>query len=201
MGLGLMGAGLQVLPHLHRAGSFFKIIVVLFVLGLGVPSIAAAQSFNASQIVIEGNERIGNAAILQQAGITDGQRLSAGQANAIVRNLENSGLFESVTVAPRGGRLVITVVELPTVNRIAFEGNRRIDDEALAAVVQLQERRVFSPSAAEADANAISEAYAQQGRVSARVTPRIIRRADNRVDVIYEVLEGAVIEIERVTFV
>ncbi|MEM6759237.1 MAG: outer membrane protein assembly factor BamA [Pseudomonadota bacterium] len=170
-------------------------------LGFALPTAGAAQSFNASQIIIEGNERIGNAAILQQAGITPGERLSVGQANAILRNLENSGLFESVSVTPRGGRLVITVVELPTVNRIAFEGNRRIDDDALATVILLQERRVFTPAAAEADADAISEAYAQQGRVSARVTPRIIRRADNRVDVIYEVLEGAVIEIERVTFV
>ena len=201
MGLGLLGTGSQMLRHLQGAGGFLKIFVVLLALGVAVPSAGSAQSFDASQIVIEGNERIGNAAILQQAGITRGERLSAGQVNAILRNLEDSGLFESVSVTPRGGRLIITVVELPTVNRIAFEGNRRIDDDALSTIVQLQERRVFSPAAAEADANAISEAYAQQGRVSARVTPRIVRRADNRVDVIYEVLEGAVIEIERVTFV
>jgi outer membrane protein insertion porin family len=112
-----------------------------------------------------------------------------------------SGLFESVEIEPRGGTLAIKVVEFPTINRIAFEGNRRIKDEDLSPIVQSQSRRVFSPRLAEADAQLISEAYVQQGRIAARVQPKVIRRSDNRVDLVFEIFEGGVAEIERIGFV
>ncbi len=201
MGLGSRGAGKQVLSHLKGAQSFIKFFVFLSAFWLSLAVAVDAQTFRFGSIQIEGNTRIGDAAILQQAGIAPGQTVSAGQVNDALQNLQRSGLFETVSVEPRGNTLLITVVELPTVNRIAFEGNRRVDDEALSAIVQLQERRVFNPAQAERDATAISEVYVQQGRVAARVTPRIIRRSDNRVDVIYEVFEGNTIEIERISFV
>ncbi|MEO1362533.1 MAG: outer membrane protein assembly factor BamA [Pseudomonadota bacterium] len=201
MGLGLRGARRQILPAQRRAQSFVKFCLVLSAVWLSFAVSSEAQTFRFGTIQIEGNTRIGDAAILQQAGIAAGETLSAGQVNDVVQNLQNSGLFETVSVEPRGNTLLITVVELPTVNRIAIEGNRRVDDEALLAIIQLQERRVFNPAQAERDASAISEAYLQQGRVAARVTPRIIRREDNRVDVIYEVFEGGTIEIERISFV
>ncbi|NRB01827.1 MAG: outer membrane protein assembly factor BamA [Rhodobacteraceae bacterium] len=164
-------------------------------------AIAFAQQFTFSNFVIEGNARIGDAAILNQAGVSRGQSLSAGQLNAGVQRLQNSGLFESVRVTPQGSTLRIEVVELPTINRISFEGNRRIDDEALSALVQSQERRVFNPTQAERDAASVSEAYANAGRLAARVTPRVIKRSQNRVDLIFEIFEGDVVEIERLSFV
>jgi outer membrane protein insertion porin family len=60
---------------------------------------------------------------------------------------------------------------------------------------------VFSPSTAEADAARLTEAYAQQGRIAARVQPKVIRRSDNRVDLVFEVFEGGVSEVERIGFV
>ena len=46
----------------------------------------------------------------------------------------------------------------------------------------------------------IAEAYATEGRIAARVTPTIIRRSDNRVDLVFEIFEGDNVEIERITF-
>lgn len=162
---------------------------------------AQAQNFQFSSIVIEGNTRIGDAAVLSRAGIAPGQTLSAGQVNDARRNLETSGLFEAVSVEPQGNTLVISVTEFPTINRLTFEGNRRVDDEALSEIIQSEERRVFSPAQAERDASAIAEAYSTQGRIAARVNPRIIRRSDNRVDLIFEIFEGDVVEIERISFI
>ncbi len=62
-------------------------------------------------------------------------------------------------------------------------------------------RRTYSPATAELDANAIAEAYRLSGRLTATVTPRIIRRSDNRVDLVFEVAEGRVVETERLSFV
>ncbi|MGR3476750.1 MAG: outer membrane protein assembly factor BamA [Sulfitobacter sp.] len=162
---------------------------------------AQAQQYQFNTVVIDGNERIGDSAILRRAGIGRGQAVSGGQLNDAYQNLQNSGLFESVSLEPQGNTLVITVVELPTLNRVSFEGNRRIKDEMLAELIGSTERRVFNPSQAEQDAAAIAEAYSNEGRLSARVQPRIIRRDQNRVDLVFEIFEGDNVEIERLSFV
>ncbi|WP_300029851.1 outer membrane protein assembly factor BamA [uncultured Roseobacter sp.] len=168
---------------------------------VAAPHPALAQQITLNSIEIEGNARVGDAAILTRAGIAPGQTVSAGQLNTAYQNLIDSGLFETVTFSPGGASLRISVVEYPTINRINFEGNRRIGDELLAAAINSNERRVFNPAQVERDAALIADAYATEGRLSARVTPKIIRRSDNRVDLIFEVLEGDVIEIERLSFV
>ncbi|MGJ8626588.1 MAG: outer membrane protein assembly factor BamA [Sulfitobacter sp.] len=162
---------------------------------------ALAQGYQFNSVVINGNERIGDSAILARAGIRRGAPVSGGQLNDAYQNLQNSGLFETVAIEPRGGTLVITVTELPTLNQVRFEGNKRIKDEVLADVISSTERRVFNPSQAEADAAAIADAYSSDGRLSARVQPRIIRRNQNRVDLVFEVFEGDNVEVERLSFV
>ncbi|MGB3244014.1 MAG: outer membrane protein assembly factor BamA [Sulfitobacter sp.] len=159
-----------------------------------------AQQYQFNTVVINGNERIGDSAILSRAGIRRGSPLSGGQLNDAYQSLQNSGLFETVAIEPRGNTLVITVTELPTLNRVRFEGNKRIKDEALTALISSSERRVFNPAQAEADAAVISEAYANEGRIAARVNPRIIRRNQNRVDLVFEIFEGDNVEIERLSF-
>lgn len=160
-----------------------------------------AQEYRFDSVVINGNERIGDSAIIARAGIRRGAPVSGGQLNDAYQALQNSGLFETVAIEPRGGTLVITVTELPTLNRVSFEGNRRIKDEVLTQIVESQERRVFNPTQAEADAAAIAEAYGNEGRIAARVQPRIIRRDQNRVDLVFEIFEGDNVEIERLSFV
>ncbi len=162
---------------------------------------AFAQSFSFSNVVIEGNARVDAASILRFAGIGRGEVVSAGALNDAYQRLINSGLFETVALEPQGSTLRITVVENPVVNVINFEGNKRLSDDDLFAIVKSTSRRVFSPAQAETDAAAITEAYRTQGRLAATVEPRIIRRSDNRVDLVFEVTEGRVVEIERLSFV
>ena len=162
---------------------------------------ARAQQYRFDTVVIDGNQRIGDSAIIARAGLRQGQAITAGQLNDAYQNLQNTGLFESVAIEPRGNTLAITVVELPTLNQVSFEGNARIDDEALAALVSSDEQRVFNPALAEQDAAAIAEAYSNEGRIAARVQPRIIRRDQNRVDLVFEIFEGDNVEIERISFV
>jgi outer membrane protein insertion porin family len=162
---------------------------------------AFAQSFSFSNVVIEGNERVDAATILNYAGISRGDEVSASALNDAYQRIANSGLFEEVELIPQGGTLLIRVVEYPIVNVISFEGNKRLKDEQLAELVQSQTRRVYAPSLAESDAASIAEAYRVSGRLAASVTPKIIRRSDNRVDLVFEITEGKVVEVERLSFV
>jgi len=179
-------------------------VVLFFALSMSyiaMPNAAQAQSYRFNQVKIEGNQRIEPATILTYAGIARGETVSAAQLNDAYQRILNSGLFESVSVEPRGGTLVITVREFPTINRINFEGNKRLKDDDLAQIIQSRSRHVYSPSTAEADAAIVTEAYGQQGRYSVTVTPKIIRRSENRVDLVFEVVEGKVVEVERLSFV
>ena len=162
---------------------------------------AQAQDFRFTSVAIEGNERIAPRTILSYAGIARGETVSGAELNEAYRRILDSGLFETVEIEPQGERLVIRVAEYPTINQISFEGNRRIDDERLGELISVQPRRVFNPSQVESDVATIVEAYEAQGRIAARVTPRVIERSENRVDLVFEVFEGDVVEIERIGFV
>lgn len=183
------------------SGWIAPILVAGLTLGTIPAAPAWAQSFSFSSVQIDGNQRIESATILNYAGIARGQTVSAAELNDAYQRILASGLFEEVTLEPRGNTLVISVTEFPTINQISFEGNRRLKTEVLETVVQSQSRRVFNPSTAERDASAIADAYAQAGRLAASVNPRIIRRSDNRVDLVFEIFEGGLVEIERIGFV
>jgi len=179
-------------------------VVLLLALSMGYavsPSVAQAQTYRFNTVNIEGNQRIEPATILTYAGIARGETVSAAHLNDAYQRILGSGLFETVALEPRGGTLVIKVSEFPTISRINFEGNKRLKDDVLSQIIQSQSRRVYSPATAESDAANLTEAYIQAGRYSAIVTPKIIRRSNNRVDLVFEVTEGKVVEVERLSFV
>lgn len=178
-------------------GIFAAITMVLTML----PEAATAQSYRFNSVSIDGNKRIESATILSYAGIARGKPVSAGQLNDAYQRILGSGLFETVSLEPRGRRLVIKVKEYPTINRIRFEGNKRLKDKDLAGFIKSRPRLVFKPSVAERDAATLAEAYSQNGRLSARISPKVIRRSDNRVDLVFEIFEGGNVEISRIGFV
>ena len=162
---------------------------------------AQAQERRLDSIEIQGATRIESETILSYAGISQGETITAGQLNAAYQRILDSGLFETVEFTPSANALVISVKEFPTINKISFEGNRRLGDEDLEKIIQSSVRRVYSPSLAEQDAARIVQAYEQTGRLAANVDPVIIRRSNNRVDLVFEVREGSVVEVERISFI
>ncbi|MEX0302704.1 MAG: outer membrane protein assembly factor BamA [Leisingera sp.] len=180
-----------------------KVSAISLAVALGYafsPLSAEAQSFRFNSVQVEGNQRIQTSTVVAYTGIERGQTVSAGELNDAYQRILDSGVFETVELVPRGNTLVIKVTEFPTINQISFEGNRRLKDDALEQIIESAPRRVFSPSQAERDAAAVAEAYSVQGRLASRVTPRIIRRSNNRVDLVFEISEGDTIEVERVSF-
>ena len=165
------------------------------------PGGAIAQDFTFNSVSIAGNARIDSATILSYAGIRQGETLTAGQLNDAYQRVLASGLFEEVTFEPRGSTLAITVIERPVIGAVAIEGNRRLDDDRLLALIESRPREFYSAAKAQSDAAAIAAAYESAGRLAATVRPTIIRRGDDRVDLVFEVSEGGVVEVERISIV
>lgn len=168
---------------------------------VALPAAVTAQTFRFNAIEIDGNIRVDDSTLFGIAGIARGEALTAAQLNTAYTNIAASGLFETVDFEPRGNTLVIRVREFPVIGIVNFEGNRRVNDEAITAVVQTRAGRVLSPAQVEADVRAIAALYAQRGRSAAEITPRILPRGNNRVDLAFEIREGNVVEIERISFV
>ena len=67
--------------------------------------------------------------------------------------------------------------------------------------LKIKPRYVFTPLVLENDIDSLVELYKNFGRISAQVRPKIINLSDNRVNVIFEIYEGEISEIERISFV
>jgi len=176
--------------------------VLVGVAGVSVtlPGTAVAASYSFSSVQIEGLNAVDPGTVTSLLGIGRGETVSDGELNAAYQRLAGSGLFDNVELIPSGGTLVVKVTEFPIINRINVEGNKVLKDPDLIAMIQSKPRYVFNPATAESDADTIAEAYASTGRIAATVTPKIIRRANNSVDLVFEVVEGKNVEIERITF-
>lgn len=169
------------------------------VLGAAFPVWATDYAFSA--ITVQGNTNVDTATILKFAALPKGMAVTPAALNDAFQRITESGLFETVDLTPQGDTLVISVVELPIINIIDFEGNKRIKDEALTALISSKERRVYSAAMAQADAAVIADAYTEQGRLAASVDPKIIQRDNGRVDLVFEIAEGRVVENESIAFV
>jgi outer membrane protein insertion porin family len=165
------------------------------------PSTPITAPGTIQSIKLEGNRRIESGTILSYMLVRPGDPFDPGRIDRSLKTLYATGLFQDVNLTRQGDALVVTLVENPLVNRVAFEGNKLESDDQLKEVVQLQARSVFTPAAAEADRQRILDAYAKRGRFATVVTPQIIRQNQNRVDVVFQISDGPSAFISHIAFV
>jgi outer membrane protein insertion porin family len=186
-------------------------VVFLALLGLGIALAsgmgreAAAQTITSGepiqQVVIEGNQRIEADTIRSYMEINPGDPFDAGKVDKALKNLFATGLFADVNFRRDGDNLVVTVVENPIINKLAFEGNSKLDDDQLGSEVQLKARQVYTQTRVQADVKRILDLYRRSGRFAATVDPKVIKLDQNRVNLVFEINEGDVTQIERIDFV
>ena len=170
---------------------------------LALPSaVANAQAGGAVRdIEVVGAQRVDAETVRSYMRLRPGDVLGPKTVSDALKSLFDTGYFADVSIDMRGDVMVVTVVENPVVNRIAFEGNRRIDDETLGPEIQLKPRQIFTRSVVERDVRRILEIYRRSGRFAASVEAKIIELPQNRVDVAFEVDEGDQTLIEKIVFI
>lgn len=160
---------------------------------------AAAQT--AASIVVEGNRRVEVETIRSYFRPGPGGRLGQAQIDDGLKALIETGLFQDVRITPRGSQIVVSVVENPVIGRIAFEGNKKVKDEQLSAEIQSKPRGTFSRPVVQSDAQRIAEIYRRSGRYDVRVNPEIIEQPNNRVDLVFTIVEGSKTGVRSIEFV
>ena len=87
------------------------------------------------------------------------------------------------------------------INRVAFEGNSKVEKAIFEQEVQTKARTAYNPAAVDADVQRILEIYRRTGRSLATVTPRVVDLANGRVDVVFTINEGDKTGVKEIRFV
>ena len=158
------------------------------------PVVAAAApvvSRTIKSIRVEGAQRLEPETVLSYTKLRTGQAFTNETLDQAIKDLYASELFADVIIAGADtGELVLRVRENPVINRVIFEGNKRLKEDKIKKEVKLAPRQIFTRTAVRQDVARIVELYRRQGRFAAVVEPKMVSLDQNRVDVIFEVSEG-----------
>ncbi|MBC7907893.1 MAG: outer membrane protein assembly factor BamA, partial [Rhodospirillaceae bacterium] len=119
-----------------------KTALVVGLLAATAPALAQ-DSGRVRQIVVQGTQRIEVETVKSYMAIAEGDPYDADRVDRSLKTLYNTGLFADVVIHHQGDMVVVRVVENPIINRIAFEGNKRIKEEELTQETQLRSRVVY----------------------------------------------------------
>ncbi len=194
-----MTAPARVLVKLAAVLGFALATAVTTTAGSMVTAVPAmAQS---ASIVVQGNRRVDADTIRSYFNLKPGESLTSAKIDDGLKALYATGLFADVRVSNQGGRTVVTVVENEVINKIAFEGNKKVKDEQLLGEIQSKERGPLSKAVVQADTQRIVDVYRRTGRSDVRVNPVTIDRGNGRVDLVFEVTEGEKTGVKDIKFV
>ena len=110
-------------------------------------------------------------------------------------------MFSDVKVSRSGAGTVVTVRENNLINRVVFEGNKKVEKGTLEAEVEAKARGGFSEGIVQADLQRIREIYRRAGRGTAKVSFRTVDLPNGRIDLIYVIEEGDKTGIKAINFV
>src|SRR5260370_14355909 len=151
-------------------------------------------------IVVEGNRRTDAQAIREHFHASPAALQTPAAIDAAMKELYQTGLFEDVKIVRSATHLIVTVVEAPRIDRLRFEGNKQVKDKDLAKEIGLKPGGPMTKAAVREDVARITEIYHQNGRYQVQVTPNTIARREGRVDLVFEIKEGAKTGVKRIAF-
>jgi outer membrane protein insertion porin family len=185
---------------------FFVLLAMVLSLDLAVSfdsrsSVAYAQDSRIRDIRVSGNRRVEPETVRSYLPFAVGDVYDSGKVSQGIRALFATGLFSDVRIERAGAAVVVSVVENPVINQVAFEGNSAVEKSSLQAEVQLKPRAVFTRAKVQGDVQRILDVYRRQGYFATTVEPKLIELDQNRVNVVFEIREGKATKVKSVQFI
>jgi outer membrane protein insertion porin family len=184
----------------YRSSSAVALLVAAFGLS-SAPALASEAAAPARELIdVQGNRRIDAETVRSYFHAAPDGRFDEAARDAALKALLATGLFDKVAIDRAGERLVVHLSEAPVLDRVAFEGNKKIQDKELNAIIESKPRGALQRAVVQADVGRIIEAYRHAGRDDVRVVPQVIDRGNDRVDLVYVVTEGAKTTVRQINF-
>ncbi|TDH36183.1 outer membrane protein assembly factor BamA [Pseudohoeflea suaedae] len=190
--------------NLLNAVSAVALSAGIVVSGAGIATLSAvavAEAAVINRIEVRGNERVDASTVRNNVTIQPGTSFDNNDIDESVKRLFSTGLFSDVRISVSGGALIVSVSENQIVNQVVFNGNKKLKDEQLKRVVQMQPLGAYNEEILQADVESIKEAYNAIGRSDATVSTRLVPVNGGRVNIAFEINEGDRTKISAINFV
>jgi outer membrane protein insertion porin family len=165
---------------------------------------SAAAGEPDSPITINGNRHVGADMIRSFVHATADGHYDAAALDASLKRLYATGLFKDVKIAHEGDRVLVTVVENPTIGTLAFEGNKKIKDDDLKKDVQSKAGGPLSREFVQSDVIHIIDLYRQRGYFDVHVVPKTVQSknggASGQVNLVFEIKENDKLAVRQIVF-
>ncbi|MGJ4904014.1 outer membrane protein assembly factor BamA [Bradyrhizobium sp. HKCCYLS2058] len=182
----------------HRGDSRSRhvalIVATLSVLTSAPPAVAGEA------LAVQGNRRVDADTVRSYFHADVNGRYDAAALDAGLKALVGSGLFDDVKISHADGRTVVRVSEAKVLDRVAFEGNKKVKDAELTGAVLSKPRAGLQRATVQGDVARIIQAYHRAGRDDVRVVPEIIDRGNDRVDLVFTITEGRKTPVRAISF-
>jgi outer membrane protein insertion porin family len=153
-------------------------------------------------LVVEGNRRVQEAVILGRIQSRPGSPFSPTQLSEDVRAVFALGFFDDVRTRVEdfegGVKLTFEVVERPFVRDVEFVGNQRISSDTLREKVDLKLGAVYNPVEVQRAREKLKDYYEEEGYFEVQITPETEAFPDGDVKVVFAIVEGRRITIDKV---
>jgi outer membrane protein insertion porin family len=192
----------SIIRRVHTALVLVAVMVVTITAGTVQSTSALAQGSGVIRdIRVVGSKRIEPDTVKSYLTFTAGQRYDSYKADESLRALFATGLFQDVRINNEGSVVVISVVENPLINRVAFEGNTEVKSDTLSQEVQLKGRAMYTRARVQADVQRVLDVYRRQGYYATQVDAQVIELDNNRVDLVFEIREGPETKVAGINFI
>ncbi|MDR2770145.1 MAG: outer membrane protein assembly factor BamA [Rickettsiales bacterium] len=153
-----------------------------------------------SRMDISGNRRMDAESVKIMTGVETGDDISESGLNDIAKKLQATGYFNNVSATMSGGVLKIQVDEAPVIGQVTIEGADKISLDDLKKEIRTAARGSFSESAVGADVQRMLALYQRVGLHGTKIEPKKIALDGNRMNIVFEITEGAPAYIESIDF-
>ncbi|KRG37475.1 outer membrane protein assembly factor BamA [Stenotrophomonas panacihumi] len=182
-----------------------RLLALALATGLGIPALAAAaEPFVASDIRVDGLQRISSGTVFTYLPVNRGDTVDDAKVGDAIRALYRTGFFEDVQLDRQGNILVVTVKERPAINKLTVTGNKDIKSEELLkglSDIGLTEGGTFDRLSLDRVTQELTRQYNNRGKYNVEITPTVSPLDRNRVDVAIAIKEGKAAKIRHVNLV
>lgn len=179
--------------------------LLIFIFLTAVPSAHPAREKTVEEVEIIGNRRINRQAIAARIKTRPGEVFSQKDINADLRRLHEWGPFSSLEIdveESRPGKLkvIFRVEEKPIINKIVFEGNRKLSDGKLEDEISSEPGDVLSLAELEEDIGKMLLLYEDKGYLQTEIEYQVkTDPGSGEATVYFNIREGHEVRIERIT--
>lgn len=168
------------------------------------PCVFAITPFVVKDIRVEGVQRTEVGTVFNYLPIKIGDTVNDDRISQAIRSLFATGFFKDVRIESDRDVLVVSVEEQPAIAQISFSGNKEFDTDVLTKGLKeagIAESRTFDRSTLEKAEQEIKRLYLTKSYYGVKVRTTTSPLPRNRVAINFEITEGEVAKIKKITVI